>query len=160
MKTDEQTVTEIAKLLEHTRSQAYANGYEQGRRDMANEVEQGLERVFRTVRTVTPHPKPAKQSAAPVDSMPQDGMPEVVSIEAAVAEALGVLAEHSPPGVEPQALVEFFADSPLPLDIKEVRAALRHLTMNGEAHRVGDGRYLPGAANEAVTSQPETVTSP
>jgi flagellar biosynthesis/type III secretory pathway protein FliH len=128
---DEQTVTEIAKLLQQTKQQAFAAGYAQGVEETTKELRAAIDRVL--------GPKPVAETEI------ETTLHRVENIEDAVSEGLKTLAADLPQGVEPQALAEFLP----PLDVKQVRAALRQLTMTGEAHRVADGRYLPGAPASA-----------
>lgn len=146
--TDEQTVTEISKLIERKKAAAYEEGFQEGystgRATLWSELSAFVER---TATNSFPIPKSKRtRTAEPV-------APKVENIEDAVREGLVTLANELSGGVEPQALAEFFKDAPVPIDVKQVRAALRQLTMTGEAHRVADGRYLPGPAQEPAVAE-------
>jgi hypothetical protein len=147
---DEHTVLQITNLLEDVKKNAFRDGYTQGRLEMADELRAACEAVLH-------EPPDAKsKSARPVATVPK-----IESIEDAVHEVLTDLAGEFIAGVEPQAIAEYFRSSPVPLDVKQVRAALRQLVTAGQAHRVADGRYLPGPASAVgteETAQAETVS--
>jgi hypothetical protein len=68
------------------------------------------------------------------------------SVSAPVREALIQLAPEAPDGVGPRQLAEYFARFGGGPDERQVRAALKTLTISGEAIRASRGRYLPRLA--------------
>jgi hypothetical protein len=65
------------------------------------------------------------------------------SVSGPVREALTQLAPESPDGVGPRQLAEYFSRIGGGPDERQVRAALKTLTISGEAIRASRGRYLP-----------------
>jgi hypothetical protein len=65
------------------------------------------------------------------------------TVSAPVREALIHLAPESPDGVGPRQIAEHFARIGSGPDERQVRAALKTLTISGEANRASRGRYLP-----------------
>jgi len=68
------------------------------------------------------------------------------SISSPVRDALIELGAHSPEGVGARAIAEHFKRIGSGPDERQVRAALKTLTITREANRVSRGRYLPRAA--------------
>jgi hypothetical protein len=83
------------------------------------------------------------------------------SVSAPVRNALILLAPESPDGVGPRQLAEHFARLGTGPDERQVRAALKTLTISGEAIRASRGRYLPRATATPPTSEenPDAETS-
>jgi hypothetical protein len=68
------------------------------------------------------------------------------SVSGPVRKALTQLAPESPDGVGPRQLAEYFSRIGGGPDERQVRAALKTLTISGEAIRASRGRYLPQSA--------------
>jgi hypothetical protein len=67
------------------------------------------------------------------------------AVSGPVRDALTELAAESPEGVGAREIAEHFARLGSGPDERQVRAALKTLTITGEAIRASRGRYLPGA---------------
>jgi hypothetical protein len=65
------------------------------------------------------------------------------TVSAPVREALIQLAPESPDGISPRQIANHFARTGSGPDERQVRAALKTLTISGEAVRASRGRYLP-----------------
>ena len=65
------------------------------------------------------------------------------SVSAPVREALIQLVTNSPDGIGPRQIAEHFQRIGGGPDERQVRAALKTLTISGEANRASRGRYLP-----------------
>lgn len=79
-----------------------------------------------------PEPEPLPPAAAPLRNQ--------AGYQKRVATALVQLAPSSPDGIFPDTLTEITGINP-----RDVRQALRHLMVAGEARRVKRGKYLPAA---------------
>jgi hypothetical protein len=77
------------------------------------------------------------------------------SVSAPVRDALIQLAPESPDGVGPRQLAEHFTRLGGGPDERQVRAALKTLTISGEAIRASRGRYLPRPAATPSTTEEE-----
>jgi hypothetical protein len=73
------------------------------------------------------------------------------AVSGPVRDALIELATESPEGIGPQQIAEHFAHRGAGPDERQVRAALKTLTISGEAIRASRGRYLP---RQAATRSP------
>jgi hypothetical protein len=77
------------------------------------------------------------------------------SVSAPVRQALTQLATESPDGVGPRQIAEHFARHGSGPDERQVRAALKTLTISGEAVRASRGRYLPRVMMVAPSQREE-----
>jgi len=100
-----------------------------------------LQRVIESARTVmniesiTIHPsrKPRPRTAG------------YGRVSAPVRDALTLLASESPEGVDARGLADHFERVGRGPNERQIRAALKTLSITGEAVRASRGRYLPGA---------------
>jgi hypothetical protein len=75
------------------------------------------------------------------------------SVSAPVREALIQLVPNSPDGIGPRQIAEHFQRIGGGPDERQVRAALKTLTISGEAIRASRGRYLPRVAATPPASE-------
>lgn len=151
------TINAVTQLIEQAKQKAYEEGFTAGRLALADEIRDWLET---DIPAIKPAYKPRKNRLVPIQEEPPPGVPtqavdlkvnvdpepeppHLATVEDAIREVLADLAEKFPQGVEPDAIAEFLRDSPMPVDVKQVRASLRTLLLGGEVSRVAEGRFLP-----------------
>ena len=153
-KTEIAAIEAVTKLVSDAADKSYQEGWHAGRAALRDELIAWFEvadtapkpvekpRKNRLIPIAEPEP-PASVPTQAVDLEVNPEAPKITSAEDAVFEVLSDLAEKFKSGVEPAAVVEFLRDSPLPLDDKAVRTALKNLLLSGAVGRVQEGRFMP-----------------
>jgi hypothetical protein len=100
---------------------------------------------------------PGLRTESPRSTQQHTGAHGIVSRP--VLGALRELAIAAPEGLNTTELTDHLASGGNGLTAKQVRAALKNLTISGEAIRTSRGRYLPRGAASSASENPEASSS-
>ena len=162
---DERFLAELEDLVERATKADYDKGFNHGRLHERERLAKFLAETSgpEPAQASEEHPKqqiveepPATKSSWQSSPQPTEPStpPSIEQITGFVSSALRELEEDNHEGVLPDRIVSFLLTNPPDgngpaIGSRQVRQALRRLTMTGTARRMSRGRYLP-ARNELL----------
>lgn len=151
----EPVIDELVALHAKWTKEAYEQGFYEG----ALAARDIIVNTIGTLPAIHPpgKPLPNRRRTTTIPGVPQQAANE--QIFAFVQGALRELEESYPEGMFPDIVADFLRDNPpsgngIDLKVPQVRAALRTMTLTGQARRMARGKYLPMPVNEMPVNDP------